>query len=314
MAPAKSTALATPPSRYSVTMEIKSPADLIQLAGIFYSGGASSLQGVSSPNHVARIIMAGSEVGLSPAQSLDTIMMCNGRTTIYGDGAMALIMASGLLVKIKEWIEGEGDNMVAKATIQRQGLEEETFQFSAADAKQMDLWNNPKKDNWKKDPKGMLTWRCRSRWQRGRFADVLRGLNLYEVAADDVVNTTAVEVKQVFPAAASPEASTQAASPPPPPALPAASTAPVSLAAASDPSTSPITDEQKNEVKFLKDRFVTAIGESDAEVIRTKWVELLGEYGVDSALKFTAAQAAKFIDEVGKKYDPFGHPSSGSKT
>jgi hypothetical protein len=296
MPPPKASSTAAPAIRRGFEVDIKTPNDLTLLAGILYRGGGCNLEGVSSPDHVARLILAGNEVGLSPAQSLDTIMLCNGKATIYGDGAMALVMNSGLLAKIKEWIEGEGDNMVAKATIQRKDMEEETFAFSASDAKLMGLWNNPKKGNWTKDPKGMLTWRCRSRWQRGRFADVLRGLNLYEVAQDDTFTPSA-------PApAVTVVSSTVEGGQPIPASLPPA-----------DPN-GPIGDDQLNEIKFIKERWATAIGAIDPDQQRSKWVELLGTYEVKSAREFTRAKAAAFIEAEGKKYDPFGHPSPDSKT
>ena len=41
-------------------------------------------------------IMHGLEVGLSPLSALQRIAVINGRPTIWGDGALALVKASGL--------------------------------------------------------------------------------------------------------------------------------------------------------------------------------------------------------------------------
>ncbi len=319
---AGASAVATRPL-YGSALQIHTVEDLARVADIMFKGGITP-PGMSNPATLAAVILAGLEVGLCPTQAVGSIMLTNGRLSIYGDAALALVRASGLLASISEELSGEGDSRKCVCKVTRKGEAERAFSFSMGEAKQAGLIDRAKgKDGkgsgpWVSYPDRMLTFRSRGYALRDVFPDVLRGLAMQEVEADEAAPPRVAQVSQAaeenevrqLPAAAGNIATvTEAAS---------TSLAPASLAAASpaaaDPSTLPITDEQKNEVKFLKERFVTAIGESDAEVIRTRWVELLGEYGVDSALKFTAAQAAKFIDEVGKKYDPFGHPSATLKT
>ena len=50
-------------------------------------------------------ILYGMEVGLSPIAALQRMAIIEGRPTIWGDAALALVEASGLLIKIEERME-----------------------------------------------------------------------------------------------------------------------------------------------------------------------------------------------------------------
>ena len=299
-------------------LQLTTVPELMQLADILWKGGANQLPGHSRPEVTAGVILAGNEIGLSPAQSIDTIMVCNGKRTIYGDGAMALVLASGLLEKLYETIEGDGEQMVAKAVVKRVGMTEETWQYSADDAKKAGLWE--KKDNWKKDPKAMLTWRCRAKWQRGRFADVLRGLNLFEIVADDVPPPV---VRQVDPPAAAAPASDRTPVPTAetsePKQLAPATTAPTAKQAAGQVEgdgggDGPLTSGQLAQLAEIQSLFYAGLNENDPAKRKERWVEKLAGYGVQSARDFTAAGAKKFIETEGPKVDPFRHPTHTSQT
>ena len=54
-------------------------------------------------------IQHGSEIGLSPMQSLQSIAVVNGRPTIYGDAALAVCLASVVCEWVTESVDGEGD-------------------------------------------------------------------------------------------------------------------------------------------------------------------------------------------------------------
>jgi hypothetical protein len=62
-------------------------------------------------------IMAGAELGLAPFQSLQSFAVINGRPTLWGDGLVAMARSRG--VKVKEWLEGEGEAMVAHCEVTR---------------------------------------------------------------------------------------------------------------------------------------------------------------------------------------------------
>ena len=76
------------------------------------------------------------EIGLPPMQAIQSIAIINNRPTIYGDGALALVRASGLLEEMNERTDGQGDAMVAICTVKRRGEPQATVrQFSVVDAK-----------------------------------------------------------------------------------------------------------------------------------------------------------------------------------
>ena len=55
----------------------------------------------NNPSDCLVAMQLGVEVGFSPMQALQTICVINGRPTIWGDGAKALVVASGLSEFIK---------------------------------------------------------------------------------------------------------------------------------------------------------------------------------------------------------------------
>jgi hypothetical protein len=134
-------------------------------------------------NKVMVGIMHGLEVGLTPMAALQSIAVINGMPSIWGDGALALAQSSGLLEDIVETLEGEGDAMVARCTIRRNGRQTPTTgEFSVQDAKDAGLWG--KAGPWKQYTKRMLKMRARGFALRDCFPDVLRGLRIGEEAQD----------------------------------------------------------------------------------------------------------------------------------
>lgn len=137
-------------------------------------------------------IQHGSEIGLSPMQSLQSIAVVNGRPTIYGDAALAVCLASAVCEWVTETVDGEGDRMVATCSAQRRGYPKPIAStFSVADAKAAGLWG--KSGPWSQYPKRMLAMRARGFALRNAFADVLRGLVTAEEAGDYQHDTVAID-------------------------------------------------------------------------------------------------------------------------
>jgi hypothetical protein len=151
------------------------------------------------PESCMLAIQAGSEVGLSPMQSLQSIAVINGRPTIWGDAAMALVQSSPVCEYIKEYVEGDGDALVAVCEAKRKGYPSPTVvRFSVADAKKAGLWG--KSGPWQQYPARMLTLRARGFALRNAFADALRGLITAEEARDYPNDDSLVKsVTQVAP-------------------------------------------------------------------------------------------------------------------
>jgi RecT family len=135
------------------------------------------------PESCMLAIQHGSEVGLSPMQSLQSIAVINGRPCVWGDAAIALVKASPVCEFVWETVEGDGDQMVAMCQAKRRGYEKATtVTFSVADAKKAGLWG--KTGPWQQYPKRMLQLRARGFALRDAFPDVLRGLITAEEAQD----------------------------------------------------------------------------------------------------------------------------------
>jgi len=152
------------------------------------------------PESCMLAIQHGSEVGLSPMQSLQSIAVINGRPTIWGDAALALVQSSPVCEYVKEYTEGQGDNLTAVCEAKRRGYPAPTVsRFSMADAKRAGLAG--KAGPWSQYPERMLALRARGFALRNAFADALRGLITAEEAQDypqPVVASEPVVVRPKF--------------------------------------------------------------------------------------------------------------------
>jgi RecT family len=136
-------------------------------------------KGMDTPEKCMIAIMRGLEVGLSPMQAIDKIAIVNGRPTIWGDGALGLVRASGLCEWVRETLQGSGDYRTAVCEVKRKGEPDPIKRaFSVQDAKRAGLWN--KQGPWQQYPERMLGMRARAFALRDGFADILGGLYLQE--------------------------------------------------------------------------------------------------------------------------------------
>jgi hypothetical protein len=134
-----------------------------------------------TPEQVLVAVQWGAEVGFSPMQALQGIPVINGRPSIMVEPAMALAMASGLLVQRHDRFEGEGLTRTAIVALVRKGGMAIERRFSVADAKQAGL---EKKDIWKSYPDRMLYARALGYCLKDLFPDVLRGMPVAETLDD----------------------------------------------------------------------------------------------------------------------------------
>jgi hypothetical protein len=129
-------------------------------------------------------MMMGREVGLQPLAALQSIAVVNGRPSLWGDGALAVVQASGLVEAIEE--RCATDALAAKegcCVIRRRGNPAPiTGKFTVADAQKAGLWG--KAGPWSTNPGRMLQMRARAFALRDGFADVLKGLGIGEEALD----------------------------------------------------------------------------------------------------------------------------------
>lgn len=138
---------------------------------------------METPEALFVAIEMGMEVGLSPMAAIRSIAVVNGRPAIYGDAALALVRASGLMEYIREWIDGAGDSRTAYCETKRKGSPApRVTSFSWSDAKKASLTG--KTGPWSQYPDRMLQFRARGFNLRDEYGDVLQGLYTVEEARD----------------------------------------------------------------------------------------------------------------------------------
>lgn len=152
------------------------------------------------PNDVVVAMMWSHTLGIPTVQGLQYIAVINGKPSMYGDGLLAVAMASGQMADFKETFVGgdSDDGLTAICTVKRKGLESPIIgQFSVADAKRAGLWG--KIGPWKQYPKRMLKMRARAFALRDAFPDILSGMGSGE-EQEDIINGTHTEVSDQPPA------------------------------------------------------------------------------------------------------------------
>jgi hypothetical protein len=135
------------------------------------------------PQDIMVCVQWGYEIGLAPMQALQNIAVINGKPSVYGDAAMALVQASPVCEDVEEYFEGEGTpNPIAVCVAKRKGRKPVVAKFSVEDAKRAGLWG--KQGPWSAYPKRMMQMRARGFALRDAFPDVLKGLITAEEAQD----------------------------------------------------------------------------------------------------------------------------------
>lgn len=160
------------------------------------------------PGNVLVAIQWGREVGLGPLQALQNIAVINGRPSIWGDAALALVRGHPDCLSVQEGVEGEGEARLGWCEVARRGEAPQRRTFSVADAKRAGLWG--KSGPWTQYPDRMLQLRARGFAIRDAFPDALRGVITREEAEDMPAEPRHVENLATAPVA-----------PPAPPAPPA---------------------------------------------------------------------------------------------
>lgn len=137
------------------------------------------------PHETLATIIFGNEIGLSPLQSLQNISNINGRTSIWGDALLALVISHPSCESVHEEKIGkkdDPDNMGYACTVKRKGQVPYTVTFTVKDAKKAGLWG--KTGPWTTYPARMLQMRARGFALRDKFPDALRGIISREEAQD----------------------------------------------------------------------------------------------------------------------------------
>ena len=135
----------------------------------------------------------GAPLGLGMLSCLQHIAVINGRPSIWGDGALAVVQGHPAYEWHEETIVGEDDQMVATARFKRRGAPVVERTYSARDAMLAGNWG--KKDTYRKHPKRMLQMRARAFALRDGFSDALCGMAIAEESRDITEEVTVETAK-----------------------------------------------------------------------------------------------------------------------
>lgn len=234
-----------------------------RMAQMFANSEMVPKQFRSKPHDVLVAIQYGMELGFPPMQALQSIAVINGRPSVWGDGFLALIMASTAYREHDEYflVKGErrellvaedlkDDNTTAVSIFWRRDKANPVYgYFSIAQAKKSQLLG--KDGPWQTYPDRMLKLRARGFAGRDAFPDVLRGVKSAEELIDGPVDDLPALPER--PAPVQPRRASEARTESPSPALVTpASTRAVSAPATSPTSSAPSTDDADQVVRGLK--------------------------------------------------------------
>lgn len=125
------------------------------------------------PQDVMIALQMGLELGLMPMQAIQSIAVINGRPSVYGDAALAIVIAH----PDYEWHVENPQDTQSTATFKRRGNEACERTFTLEDARKARLLE---KDTYKMYQRRMLQMRARAWAMRDSFADALKGVSIYE--------------------------------------------------------------------------------------------------------------------------------------
>lgn len=150
-----------------------------RLAGALAASGMTPKAYGNDQNKVMVGILAGAEVGLTPFAALQSIAVIGNNPSLWGDGALALVQASGLLEDMEETDDGKR----ATCRLNRKGRATPIIRsFDTEQAKAAGLAG--KAGPWSQYPARMRQMRARAFALRDGFSDVLKGLHIAEEVRD----------------------------------------------------------------------------------------------------------------------------------
>lgn len=152
------------------------------------------------PGDVLVAGLLGMEIGIPFITALQNVAVINGKPCLYGDVALAVCYASGLLVEIEE---NTGEKALAeggRCRVLRRGAKVAVLHtFNGDDAARAGLIK--KAGPWTQYPARMFQMRARAFSLRDAFPDVLKGIAIYEEQLDVVDTTATVSVDGMKPRA-----------------------------------------------------------------------------------------------------------------
>lgn len=160
---------------------------LITVANALFKSGL--FPNVKNSYGAFAITQYGSELGIGPMTSLQTMAIVSGKICMGAQMMLSLAIKSGVSFKIIK-----DDNNECQIHFKRGELEY-TSSFSIAEAKQAGIYRD--QSGWTKYPRDMLYWRTVTRGLRRVCPDVITGLYAIEELQDAIPLNAKVEEAQV---------------------------------------------------------------------------------------------------------------------
>lgn len=160
----------------------------------FREGGRK--ENPANPELVMMGVLKSMELGVPPQTGLSGLLPLNGRFSVWGDLAAALVQRTGQVERqqtvevgtkpdedksVGEWPDDFGYRVMYWRKSQADPY---IGEFTVRDAKRAGLWNNARRQPWILYPKRMLFNRARAFALRDGFADGLSGLTIAEEVMD----------------------------------------------------------------------------------------------------------------------------------
>ena len=157
--------------------------EAIEFAKLIADSGMVPKDYINRPGAIVVALQMGMEVGLQPMQALQSIAVINGRPSIWGDGALAIVKTHPEFEGVEEQdLETIKKNKKATCIVKRRGQKDVVVTFGEEDAVTAGLWK--KAGPWTQYPFRMMQMRARSFAIRDQFPDALKGIVMAEEASD----------------------------------------------------------------------------------------------------------------------------------
>ena len=194
-------------SAISQRFEPQSLGELMKFAELVANSNLVPKGFRNNPADIVLAVQMGANVGFSAGQALQNISVINGKATLWGDGMLALILASPVCEDvIEDDLATIEKNQAETCRAVRVGKTDKVCTYTVEQAKRARLWG--KQGPWTSDPFRMLQMRARSFALRDQFPDVLRGLAMHEEVRDYRTTREVKPLKMVLPALTAPAHST----------------------------------------------------------------------------------------------------------
>lgn len=155
--------------------------EAMQLADILAKSDWVPKEHRGKPGNVLVCMQFAEELGMPILAALQNVAVINGKPSIWGDMALALVRKHPDCLGVVETFDDR--SMTARCEVRRRGQEEPIVsEFSLEDAKRAGLAGKP--GPWKQYPKRMLQMRARGFALRDSFPDALKGVITAEEAMD----------------------------------------------------------------------------------------------------------------------------------